>query len=98
MYTGVLYKNWFRDFFRPVGYPIGPPSELYENNQATIKRVLANIITTQYRPLDVLITAIHKILLRKTFEMVDTRSNMQLADLNYNPHGGKISEISLIVP
>ena len=23
------------------------------------------------------------------FEMVDTRSNMQLDDLNYKPHGGK---------
>ena len=25
----------------------------------------------------------------KTFDMVGTRSNMQLADLNSNPHGGK---------
>ena len=25
MYTGVLDKNWIRDFFRSIGYPIGPP-------------------------------------------------------------------------
>ena len=28
--------------------------------------------------------------IRKTFKMVDTRSNMQLAELNTKPHGGKI--------
>ena len=26
----------------------------------------------------------------KTFEMVHTRSNMQLDDLNFKPHGGNI--------
>ena len=25
MYIGVLYQNWIRDFFRSIGYPIGPP-------------------------------------------------------------------------
>ena len=44
----------------------------------TIKRVLADIITTQARPL------------RKKIEIVETRSNMQLADLNSKPHSGKI--------
>ena len=33
MYTGVLYEKWKRDFFRSIGYPIGPPSKLYEDNQ-----------------------------------------------------------------
>ena len=46
-------------------------------------------ITLQSRPLNDLITAIHKLHLRKTFEMVDTRYNMQLADLNSKRHGGK---------
>ena len=29
IYTRVLHKNWMRNFFRPVGYPIGLPSKLY---------------------------------------------------------------------
>ena len=67
MYTGVLDHNWIRDFFRQFFYPIVPPSKLYEDNQAKIKRVLADIITTQSRPIDVLITDLHEIHLRNTF-------------------------------
>ena len=50
-------------------------------------RVLAYIITTQYRTINVLITDIHELHILKTFEMVDTRSNMQHSDLNSKPHG-----------
>ena len=46
-------------------------------------------ITTQARLLDVLITDLHEINLRKKKYMVDTITNMQLADLNSKPHGGK---------
>ena len=56
----------------------------------TIKRVLADRSTNQSRPLDVLITALHELHLRKKIDMADTRSNIQLADLNSKPHGGKI--------
>ena len=52
-------------------------------------RVLAYIITTQYRTINVLITDIHELHILKTFEMADTRSNMQLADPNSKPRGGK---------
>ena len=89
MYTGVLDKNWIRNFYKSIGYPIGPPSKIYEDNQAIIKRVLAERITPQARPIDILITALHELHLRKTSEMLDTRSNMQLADLNSKPHSGK---------
>ena len=85
----MLDQNWIRDLFRSIGYPIGPPSKLYKDNQATIKRVPADQITPQARPLEVLITALHELYLRKTFDMVYTRSNMQLADLSSKPHGGK---------
>ena len=54
-----------------------------------IKRVLADGINPQAIPLDVLITALHELHIRETFEMVDTRTNMQLADLNFKPRGGK---------
>ena len=47
---------------------------------------MSYIITLQYRPLDVLVTGLHKPNTRKIFEMVDTRSNMQLDNLNYKPH------------
>ena len=47
---------------------------------------MSYIITLQYRPLDVLVTGIHEIHLRNIFEMVDTRSNMQLDNLNYKSH------------
>ena len=90
MYTGLLDQNWIRDFFRSIGYPIGSPLKLYKDNQATVKTVLTDIITPQSRPLDVLITAIHELHLRKIFEMVETRSNLQLSDLNSKPHGVKI--------
>ena len=90
MYTVVLYQNCIINFFRSIGYPIGPPSKLYEDNQATIKRFLADRIIPQSIPLGILITDLHEIHLRKKFDMVDTRSNMQLADLNYKIHGGKI--------
>ena len=49
----------------------------------------ADRINPQASPIDVLITALYELNLRKTFEMVDTRSNMQLADLNSKPHGRK---------
>ena len=65
MYTGVLDQNWTRKLFRSIGYPIGPPSKLYEDKQSTLKRVFADIITPQDKPIDVLITAIHELYLRK---------------------------------
>ena len=65
MYTGILDQKWIRDFFRSIIYPIGLPSKLYEENQATIKIVLVDRITTQSRPLDVLVTALHELHLIK---------------------------------
>ena len=59
MYTEVLDQNWIRDFFRSIGYTIVPPSNLYEENQATIKRVMADRITPRSRPIDVLLTDLH---------------------------------------
>ena len=58
MYTGVLDQTWIRYLFRSISYPIVPPSKIYEYNQAKINRLLADIITPQARPLDVLITSI----------------------------------------
>ena len=89
MCTEVLDQNWFRDFFRSIGYTIGNPSKLHEDNQATIDRVLADITTPQSITIDVLITPIHELHPRKTFGRVDTESSMQLSDLNYKPHGKK---------
>ena len=39
-------------------------------------------ITPQARPIDLLITSLHEFSLRNTFEMMYTRSKMQLAYLN----------------
>ena len=50
---------------------------------------MADRITPQSRPIDVLITFLHELHLRNTFEMVDKISNMQLVDLNSKPHGRK---------
>ena len=47
----MLDKNWIRDFFKSIDYPIGTLSELYEDNQSTIKIVLVEKITTQSRAL-----------------------------------------------
>ena len=89
MYTGVLYKNWIRDLFISICYPIGPPSKIHEENQATIKRLMLDRITLQARPIDVLITTIHELHPRFFLTMVDTRLNMQISDLNSKPHGIK---------
>ena len=89
MYKGVLDKNWIINFFRPIGYPIVPQSKIQEDNQATIRRLLEDIITPQARPLNVLITAFHELHLRKIFEIAETRSNMQISDLNSKPNEKK---------
>ena len=60
MYTGVLDQNWIRNFFIKIVYQIGPPLNVYEENQATIKIVLADMITPQARPIDILTTALHE--------------------------------------
>ena len=89
MYTGVLDNIWIIIFYLSIGYSIRPPSKLYEENKATIKRFLEDIITHQARPLCVLITALHEIHLLNKFDMAEKRSNMQLVDINYKHHGGK---------
>ena len=89
MNTGVLIQNWIIDFHKPSGYPIGLRLKIYEDNQATIKRVLADIITPESRPIDSLITALHGSHLRNKFEMADTISNTQSADLKSKTHGKK---------
>ena len=66
MYTDMLDKNWIRFFYRSVGYPIGPPSNLYEDNQAKIKIVLADRVTPHASPLDDLITYPHELHIHKT--------------------------------
>ena len=81
MYTGVLYQNWIRNFCRAIGYPIGNLSKLYDENKVTIKRLFADRIKPQYRPLGVLITDIHNHHIWKTFGMVDTRSKNHHSDL-----------------
>ena len=63
MYKVVLDQNLIIGFFRSIGYPIRPPSKLYEDNQATIKIILADRITPQSRPIDVLIASLHKLYL-----------------------------------
>ena len=90
MYTALLDQNCIEDFYISIRYPTGTPYKLYEDDQATIKKGLVNRITPKARPLDALITSLHRICLQKTYYMVDTRSNMQLADLNYKLHGRKI--------
>ena len=50
---------------------------------------MEDIITPQSIPISALITALHELRIRKTFEIVDTRSYMQLSDLNSKPHGRK---------
>ena len=50
---------------------------------------MAVIINPQSIPLDVLNNALYELHPRKTFEMLDTILNMQLADLNSKLHGGK---------
>ena len=89
MHTKVLDQNWTRNFFWSIGYPIGPRSKLYKDNQATIKILLVKRITPQSRPINVIIITLHEIYFQKTFEMVDTGFNMQLDVINSKPRGGK---------
>ena len=47
------------------------------------KRVLADMITTKSRPLEVLITTMYELHFRNKFDIVDVRLKIQLADLNF---------------
>ena len=78
MYTGVLDKNYIIKFYRSIGYPIGPPSNLYEYNHSTIKIVLEYRINPQPRPVNILITELHELHPYNKFVIVDKCSNMQL--------------------
>ena len=44
------------------------------------------MITPQSSPIDVLIASLHELHIRNTFDMADTRSNMQISDINSKPH------------
>ena len=44
-----------------------PSIKIYKDNQVTIKRALMEIIAPQTIPLDILITAIHELHIRKIF-------------------------------
>ena len=94
----MLDQNWIRDFFRSIGYPIGAPSKLYEDNQAKIERVMADIITPQDRPIDVKITALHELHLRfkKKYWTQYQTCNLTTSILSLMVE--KVSKISLIVP
>ena len=89
MCIGVLDQNFIRNFYRSIGYTLVPSSNFYEENKATIKRVLEERITPQARSLDVLITDLHEHRLRKTFNIADTISNTQLTDLKSKRYGGQ---------
>ena len=85
----MVYQNWIRNFLRSIDYPVRLPSKLYEDIQETIKRVLSDRITPQARPINILIIKLLEIHLLYTFYMVDTRSNIQLADINSKTCGVK---------
>ena len=77
------------NFFRSIGYPIGTPSNIYEENQATFKKIpgVHNHSPSQTSKLTNHLYPQNPS--QNIFDMVDTRSNMQLSDLNYKPHGRK---------
>ena len=82
MHTGLVDQKWIRSLCRSTGYPIGAPYKLYEENQDTIKQLLAGTITPQSQPLDFLITNLHKYHIPESFVRVEIGSKIQLADLN----------------
>ena len=90
MYTGMLHRNRIGKFYLSISYPIGPPSKLYEDNQAPIKMLLSKIIPFQSRTPKILVTDLHDHHIHKHLDMLDTGSNMQLVYLNSKPHGGQI--------
>ena len=79
MYQILLYINWLshRTSIKTIW---GQPSNSYKS---------IDEYNHQDRNIDVLITALHELCLRKKIEMVETRSNMQLANLNSKTHGRK---------
>ena len=47
------------------------------------------MITPQARQFDVLIADLHGLHIRKTFDMVEKASNIQISDMSSKPHGKK---------
>ena len=69
----MLNQNCIVITYKPIGYPIGPVSKLYEDNKATIKIVLKYRITTQSRSIDILITTLYDIHIQTTFDTGDIK-------------------------
>ena len=75
-------------------YPIGDPYQIYQENQVTTKRVIADLITTKARHVDIIITTLQKNYLKNTSEVIHTDNHPQIKDYNSTPNG-KISPKSL---
>ena len=68
----ILWANWLSN---------------WRSIKIIIKQILADRITTQAQPLNVIITAIYEYHTPQIFVTVDKRSNMQLYALKQKPHG-----------
>ena len=87
--TGVKETISLRHLLTNLGLSIPKPTVTYEDNQATIRQVLANRLTPQVRHLDVLITWLNEQHLKGIFTPHYTKTTHMLADFNTKPTGGK---------
>ena len=72
-----------------LGYPQLDPTDIYEDNQATIAEVINDRLTPQVRHLDVKITWLHEQFIRSVFKLIYVHTSLQKADMNTKPHGGQ---------
>lgn len=92
LHTGVFQLVNYRKQLTSYGLGISLPSPVYEDNQATCKRVLTQRISAEARDVDARICQLHQYKLTGVFTAVDTRSQAQLADINSKPSSGNALE------
>eukprot|EP00957_Ditylum_brightwellii_P154248 11738465-Ditylum_brightwellii.AAC.1 len=89
LHKGITKVSDIRNFSSSLGYSIGEPSTVYEDNTCTIKAITSDRITPAHRHHDVKISLAIYHKQKGTVKVKYSKSEHTLADPNTKPHGCK---------
>eukprot|EP00957_Ditylum_brightwellii_P194103 14782476-Ditylum_brightwellii.AAC.1 len=92
LHKGIIKVNGICNYSSSIGYSIGEPSTIYEDNAGTIKAITADHITLIYRHNNDKISIIIYNKQKGTITVEHPKSELMLADLNINHMRAKLSE------
>eukprot|EP00957_Ditylum_brightwellii_P185626 14133650-Ditylum_brightwellii.AAC.1 len=78
----------FRNFSTSIGYPISDPTNIYEDNQGTVKFINTGKITPTHFSYDVMIHSVIQYKRLGSIQVRDCKSDLMLVDPNTKPIGG----------